>query len=87
MRGKQVTQILKNRFLINQGVASFPGSVCAAIATAAVFGAAMQGAAASSRASSNLGMAQVIAFFNLLLFINSTKPARSSEKEVGSGTT
>ena len=31
MRGKQVTRILKNRFLINQGVASFAGSVRLAI--------------------------------------------------------
>jgi hypothetical protein len=44
-------------------VASFAGSVCSAIATAAVEGAAMiEGVAASRRTSSNLGMFHFIAF-------------------------
>jgi len=38
MRGKQITQTLKNRFLINQGVASLAGSVKLAIERAGVVG-------------------------------------------------
>jgi hypothetical protein len=38
MRGTKVTQSLKNRFLINQGVASLAGSVRLAIERAGVAG-------------------------------------------------